>query len=104
MCASDAEVRKRTVRQAEMNGQTGVVLGAEGTTNGKEREIRWRWPRSDGRNEGAVDTHHGGIQPGVEDDGGGGGGGGDGRASAMDGGWSDGSGEWDEGRRMKGRA
>lgn len=55
-----------------------------------------------GRNEGAVDTHHGGIQPGVEDDGGGGGG--DGRASAMDGGWSDGSGEWDEGRRMKGRA
>lgn len=65
MCVSDAEVRKRTVRQAEMNGQTGVVSGAEGTTKVKEREIRWRWPRSDGRNEGAVDTHHGGIQPGL---------------------------------------
>lgn len=40
MCVSDTEVRKRTVRQGEMNGQTGVVLGGEERTDGKERRIR----------------------------------------------------------------
>lgn len=73
------------------------------------KEIRWRWLRSDRRNEWAVDTHRGRIQQGVEDDGGDRGGG-DGwggeqqRASAMVEGRSDRIREPDEGRRMKGRA